>query len=73
VLSDLLWRWEQEAGKPYPPDDCFESPAEVRVLADLLRALEAELVTPFRSDYGDIVEGARARLSEGFEDMSVRV
>lgn len=72
VLNDLLSRWEQEAGKPYPSDECFESAAEVRVLVDLLRDLEAELVAPLRSDYDAIVGGARARLAEGFEDMKLR-
>jgi hypothetical protein len=73
VLSDLLWRWEQPSGSPYPSDDCFESPAEVRVLIDLLRDIEAQLVAPFKSDYDKIVERARASLAEGFEDMTLRL
>ena len=73
VLSDLLSRWEQPSDRPFPAEGCFESPAEIRVLIDLLRDLEAELVAPFRSDYGELVEQARARLAKGFEDMTLRV
>lgn len=73
VLSDLLTRWEQPSGSPAPAEECFESPAEIRALIDLLRELESELVAPFRSDYSELVEQARARLAEGFEDMTLRV
>ena len=72
VLSDLLSRWEQPSDSPFPADECFESPAEVRVLIDLLRDLESSLVAPFRSDYAVLVEQARERLAAGFEDMTLR-
>ena len=61
VLSDLLSRWEQPSDRPFPAEECFESPAEIRVLIDLLRDLESELVAPFRADYAELVEQARAR------------
>ena len=73
VLSDLLSRWEQPSDSPFPADECFESPAEIRVLVDLLRDIESSLVAPFRSDYAELVEQARARLTAGFEDMELRV
>jgi len=72
VLGELISRWEHDADKPYPWDDCFESPAEVRVLLGLLGDLESQLTAPFRSDYGEIVERARARLADGYEDMTLR-
>ncbi len=73
VLFDLLARWEGENNAPFPAADCFESGAEVRVLVDMLRDLEAMLVGPFSPDYSDLVGRARAHLADGSEDMSLRI
>lgn len=74
VLFDMIARWEHDQSKPFPPAECFESPAEILVVLNtVLRQLEKQLVAPFRADYGNYLEDARARLAAGHEDVTLRV
>jgi hypothetical protein len=74
VLFDMIARWEHDKSKPFPPDECFESPAEIVVLLNAVqKQLEEQLAAPFRADYGDHLEAARARLARGWEDFTLRI
>jgi hypothetical protein len=47
----------------------FADPAEQRALWYLEATLESLLAEPFASDYGEIVDQARARLMASVEDL----
>lgn len=73
VLFDLLSRWiDGKDAATAPPSDCFQSPAECVVLHSLLAGLEKQLVAPFRADYADAVEQARARLALDWDGTTLR-
>jgi hypothetical protein len=55
-----------------PSGDCFESPAECAVLHNILATLEKQLAAPFRADYPDLVERARARLAQHWHGTTLR-
>jgi hypothetical protein len=67
VLFELLSRL-QETGhiqlSPIDEAECveLEHAAEGEVLSAMLAKLERELVEPFRPDYGELLEQARARM-----------
>jgi hypothetical protein len=72
VLFDLLSRWTDEKDAPTPSSDCFESPAECAVLHNVLASLETQLAAPFRAEYADLVERARARLAQEWQGATLR-
>lgn len=45
----------------------FVHPAEQRVLWDIESNLEGELTEPFRSDYVELLDAARARVADSIE------
>ena len=65
VLFELLHRWEDENAVGGP----LERGEQVALCA-LSGLLERELVEPFRENYGELVEAARARLDP--EDLARR-
>jgi hypothetical protein len=64
VLFELLARWIDDAPRPTPSAECFESPSEIHVLREVMERLKADLSEPFRADYLDILATARDRLSQ---------
>ena len=56
VLSEFLWRYEQEERL------AVEHPAEGVVLTRLLGALERHLVAPFDPRFVELLDAARARI-----------
>ena len=63
VLFDLLSRWiEEKDAAPIKP--LVEHDGELWSLNSLLCLLERELGEPFSTDYGKLVDAARARLVE---------
>lgn len=72
VLFDLLARWIDGRDAATPDSACFESPAECVVLQGALASLETQLTAPFRADYADTVERARARLASGWDGATLR-
>ena len=72
VLFDLLSRWTDDKDAATPSSDCFESPAECAVLHNVLATLEKRLAAPFRADYAELVESARARMAQGWEGTTLR-
>ena len=72
VLFELLSRWTDDKGAATPGRGCFESRAECAVLHGILAHLEKQLVAPFREDYPETVDGARARLAQGWDGATLR-
>jgi hypothetical protein len=66
VLFELLSRWIDDHSQPTPPAECFQSPAELVVLKQIDEKLKAALSEPFWTDYLEILQAARDRLSDEF-------
>jgi hypothetical protein len=66
VLSEMLWRWRMNA------DDSghisVEHSAERIVLAEINSMLEKQLVSPFKSNWPEILEAARIRIAARWLD-----
>jgi hypothetical protein len=59
IIFELLHRWE-DAGAPRPALDL----AEWKAFSELSASLERSLPEPFLPDYRELVDGARARITE---------
>jgi hypothetical protein len=60
----VLFDWVHRAEAEDPARIAVEHPAERRALWNLSALLESQLAEPFSSEWRDIVESARERLSD---------